>query len=120
MADWNRWTGEGTLWSPELKTTTEGTSIFRGRISIYDGRDADGNFKYISRSIRAFGSIADNLAKAKERDRLTLEGELKTDKWKDKEGKTRYIDYILVTKFGKDVVEEELGDLFQEDSDLPF
>lgn len=129
---WNNVRLDGWLKFPELRTTERGTSFFKGKISVTNGKDGD-KYKYALYSIKAFGKSADALAKEKEGAPISIEGQLRTDVY-EKDGEKKYMIYILVNSYGdeptasssspygksyqrEDLIERELSDVMD---DLPF
>lgn len=60
MAKFNDCRFEGTLWNPELKTTTTGKSLFKAKLSVFKEK-VDGKNVYQPIYLRAFGNIADQM-----------------------------------------------------------
>jgi single-strand DNA-binding protein len=89
---------------PEIKFLTSGSRVAECRIAVYTGKDKSGeNLPPDWWTIKGWNAAADDIAEMRKGDRLqVLEGNLKQDKWNDREtGKERTKPYVLAWKVAK-------------------
>lgn len=99
----NRISLDGTVFRPETRySQTTGKPVLNFDLSFYDGKAQDGSTKYGSIRVRAFGPLAENIAKdITEKDRYIVEGHLSLDKWVDKDGQKHYRLVVIADDIGK-------------------
>lgn len=104
--DMNKWIGTGRLGAdPETRKTRDGDPIVNLRIAISNSwKDRDSGEKKENTEwvpVVLFGHSADFADRyAKKGDKVLVEGEFKTRKWSDQDGKDRYTTEIVVQNFG--------------------
>lgn len=98
----NRISLDGTVFRPETRySQTTGKPVLNFDLSFYDGKDASGNTRYGSIRVRAFGPLAENVAKdITEKDRYVVEGHLSLDKW-EKDGQKHYRLVVIADDIGR-------------------
>nr|DAF79792.1 MAG TPA: Single stranded DNA binding protein [Caudoviricetes sp.] len=98
----NRISLDGQVFQPETRySQTTGKPMLNFNLSFYDGKTADGKTKYGSIRVRAFGPLAENIAKTiTEKDRYIVEGHLSADKW-EKDGQKHYQLVVIADDIGK-------------------
>ena len=88
---------------PELRYSASGTAVARFSVAVnrYRGRDAEAQEgdTYFARCV-AFGDFAENVAELSKGDRVFVAGRIRTEKWTDQEGNTRYATRIIVDDAG--------------------
>lgn len=125
----NNWQGIGRLTNnPELKKTTNGTSVVKFSIAI-DRRFQKGKTDFIR--CEAWKTTAENIAKYFFKgDKIGITGALQTDSFEDSKGIKRDYSYILVDSFdfcekkekNEDVKKAvpEIYEVPDDDDNLPF
>lgn len=98
----NRISLDGQVFQPETRySQTTGKPMLNFNLSFYNGKTADGKTKYGSIRVRAFGALAENIAKTiTEKERYIVEGHLSVDKW-EKDGKKYYQHVVIADDIGK-------------------
>lgn len=115
--------------TPELRTTRSGTKVCNPTIITrrgWTGNDGRERTATEYHRLVCWGGLAEKAAGALAGARVKATGRLKTRKWQDDDGRTRYTTEINADAF--EVIEAEEGDDFSEeallgaddDSDLPF
>lgn len=85
MASYNEIRIEGTLWNPSLATTTQGQSVFKGKLSVYKRKDQNDKTEYQTFHMRAYGEKADEIYRAaKEKNKYMAKGLLKLEIYQEK------------------------------------
>jgi single-strand DNA-binding protein len=98
--------------NPEIKVFTNFTVVNFSVATTENYKDKDGEWQNNTEwhKVSAFGFAAKSAEKLCKGDQVYIEGSLKTDKWQDKDGNTRYSTGVkanLVRKLGK---KERSGD----------
>lgn len=117
---------------PELKQTKNGKNITDFSIAINRGvKDTDGEYITDYVNCRVWNKVAENLCNYQDKgDYIIVQGRLQNDSYTDKDGKNRYVTYVLAenieftpkkkeNKEGKDKIESP-KDIEIPDEDLPF
>lgn len=80
----------------ELKYTTTGTAVLENAIAVRrEAKNKDGEYESDFVSFTLFGKTAEFLSKYSDKgDTICLIGRLRTDKYTNKEGETKYKQYI--------------------------
>ncbi|HEY0883406.1 MAG TPA: single-stranded DNA-binding protein [Archangium sp.] len=101
--------------NPELRNTGK-TSVANFSVATSESfKDADGKPQKSTEwhNVAAFGTLADTVAKyLKKGSKVYIEGRLKTRKWEDKEGVTRYSTEVIAN-------EVKFLDAKRDDADKP-
>lgn len=85
MADNNKCYFEGTIWQPQTKTSTNGTTTWSAKLSVYKSKAKDGTYQYTQLFLRAYGAMADKLSKEyKERDKIAVNTTYRSEEWQGK------------------------------------
>lgn len=76
---------EGTIWQPQIKTSTKGTTTWSAKLSVYKSKDEAGKYQYTQLFLRAYGGMADKLNKEyKERDKIAVNTTYRNEEWQGK------------------------------------
>lgn len=76
---------EGTIWQPQIKTSTKGTTTWSAKLSVYKSKDEAGKYQYTQLFLRAYGGMADKLSKEyKERDKIAVNTTYRSEEWQGK------------------------------------
>jgi len=88
--------------SPEIRTSKDNLSIASFSMATSKGyKDKEGQWQNKTEwhNCVAFGSIAEAIGKKLSKgDKVFVEGDIRTRKWQDKEGKDRYTTEIVIDK----------------------
>ncbi|MBP2644542.1 MAG: single-strand binding protein [Firmicutes bacterium] len=93
----------GKAWEPEIKYGNSGTCIAQISISVYDGKDKDGNKQYFSILVKAFKETAEQIGNSIIKgDNVIVCGRLKLEKW-EKDGQKQSRMVLIADSIGKDI-----------------
>lgn len=95
---------KGKIWEPTIKTAQNGTLILDTSVSIYTGKDKDGNAKYMNMAVKAFRDVAADAADSLNKgDNVVVVGNLSQETWDDKTtGKKQYKTVLIAETIAKD------------------
>lgn len=101
---YNRIQLEGNLGQdPEVRYSPSGSVKTEIRVAVYDGKNQAGESQTLWVTVRAWKDTADYIAENfRKGNRIRIvEGSLKEDQWKDKQGQNRRTQYVLAWKVEK-------------------
>ena len=84
MADNNKCYFEGTIWQPQTKTSTNGTTTWSAKLSVYKSKAQDGTYQYTQLFLRAYGAMAEALSTHSERDKIAVYTKYRSEEYKGK------------------------------------
>ena len=95
----NKWQGIGNLTrDPEARTSGSGLTVCNITVACNTRRNVDGVWQDVAEFVRVvtFGKVADNVSKFLQKGRqVYVEGEMRTNKWQDKDGIDRWTTEII-------------------------
>ena len=98
----NKWQGIGNLTrDPEARTSGSGLTVCNLSVACNTRRNVGGEWQDVPEYVRVvtFAKLADNVAKFLQKGRqVYVEGEMRTNKWQDKDGNDRWTTEIVANE----------------------